>query len=67
MPDVQNLPNVYGAEYKQSLLSKCGCSITSATVKQLSHCKAQEFKIIRNGKGICNYSTTKGKKLFNVP
>ena len=66
MPSVQNLPNVYGAEYKQALLSKCGCSITSATVKQFSHFKAQEFKIIRNGKGACIYSTTKGKKLFSI-
>ena len=64
MPNEQNVPNVYGAEYKQALLSKCGCSITSATVKQFSHFKASEFKIIRNGKGACIYSTNKGKKLF---
>ena len=66
IPKGQNVPNVYGAEYKQSILSKCGCTIPSATVKQFGHFKAQEFKIIRNGKGTCVYSTTIGNKLFNI-
>jgi hypothetical protein len=66
MPSGQNVPNVYGAEYKQAILSKCGCTISSASVKQFSHFKAQEFKIIRNGKGTCVYSTTKGNKLFSI-
>ncbi len=66
MPSGQNVPNVYGAEYKQAILSKCGCTIPSSAVKQFSHFKAQEFKIIRNGKGTCVYSTTKGKNLFSI-
>ena len=66
MSSGQNAPNVYGAEYKQAILSKCVCTITSATVKQFRHFKAQEFKMIRNGKGTCVYSTTKGNKLFNI-
>ncbi len=66
MPSGQNVPNVYGAEYKQAILSKCGCTIPSSAVKQFSHFKAQEFKLIRNGKGTCVYSTTKGNKLFSI-
>ena len=66
IPKGQNVPNVYGAEYKQAILSKCGCTIPIATVKQFSHFKAQEFKIIRNGKGTCVYSTTKKNKLFSI-
>lgn len=66
MPKGQNVPNVYGAEYKQAILSKCGCTIQSATVKQFTHFKAQEFKMIRNGKRTCVYSTTKSNKLFNI-
>lgn len=62
----QNLPNVYGADYKQAILSKCGCRVSSTTAKQFSHFKAQEFKMIRNGKGTCVYSTTRGNKLFNI-
>lgn len=66
MPSGQNVPNVYGAEYKQAILSKCGCTISSASVKQFSQFKAQEFKLIRNGKGTCVYSTTKGKNLYSI-
>lgn len=66
MPQAQDVPNVYGAEYKQAILSKCGCAIPSATVKQFMHFKAQEFKMIRNGKGTCVYSTTKDNKLFSI-
>lgn len=66
MPKGQIVPNVYGAEYKQSILSKCGCTMTNATAKQFCHFKAQEFKIIRNGKGTCVYCTTIGNKLFNI-
>jgi hypothetical protein len=63
MPNGQN---VYGAEYKQAILSKCGCTMPSSEVKQFSHFKAQEFKLIRNGKGTYVYSTTKGNKLFSI-
>jgi hypothetical protein len=66
MPSGQNVPNVYGAEYKQAILSKCGCTISSASVKKFSQFKAQEFKLIRNGKGTCVYSTTKGKNLYSI-
>lgn len=66
MPSGQNVPNIYGAEYKQAILSKCGCTIPSAAVKQFSHFKAQEFKLIRNGKGTCVYITTKGKNLYSI-
>jgi hypothetical protein len=66
IPNDQSVPNVYGADYKQAILSKCGCSITNSTVKQFSYFKAQEFKIMRNGKGACIYSTTKGNKLFSI-
>lgn len=66
MPKSQNVPNVYGAVYKQAILSKCGFGITNSTEKQFGHFKAQEFKIIRNGKGTCVYSTTIGNKLFNI-
>lgn len=66
MPSGQNVPNVYGAEYKQAILSRCGCTITSAPVKHFNHFEAQEFKLIRNGKGTCVYSTTKGKNLYSI-
>lgn len=66
MPSGQDVPNVYGAEYKQAILSKCGCTILSSAVKQFSHFKAQEFKIMKNGKGTCVYSTTKGKHLYSI-
>ncbi|GGH14660.1 hypothetical protein FAZ19_07275 [Sphingobacterium alkalisoli] len=66
MPSGQNVPNVYGAEYKQAILSKCGCTIPSSVVKQFNHFKAQEFKLIRNGKGTCVYSTTNGRNLYSI-
>jgi hypothetical protein len=66
MPSGQNVPNVYGAEYKQAILTKCECTIPSSSVKQFSHFKAQEFKLIRNGKGTCVYSTTKGNNLYSI-
>ncbi len=66
MPKGQSVPNVYGVEYKQAILSKCGCTIPSATEKRFRHFMAQEFKMIRNGKGTCVYSTTKGNKLFSI-
>lgn len=66
IPKGQNVPNVYGEGYKQAILSKCGCAIANSTEKQFGHFKAQEFKIIRNGKGTCVYSTTIGNKLFNI-
>ena len=66
MPNVQSVPNVYGAEYKKAILSKCGCTISSTAVKQFKHFKAQEFKMFRNGKGACIYSTAKGKNLYSI-
>jgi hypothetical protein len=62
----QPLPNVYEADYKKTILSKCDCVISSAQVKQFRHFKAQEFRIIRNGKGSCVYSTIKGNNLFSI-
>lgn len=66
LPSFESVPDVYGLDYKQALLSRCGCTVTSSGVKQFRHFEAQEFKIIRNGKRACIYTTIKGKKLFSI-
>lgn len=66
LPVGRPLPDVYSEQYKQAILSKCGCSIESSRTKSFANFNAQEFKILRNGKYAYVLSATTESNLYNI-